>query len=125
MGQDLRDLLPGDPVLPGGRQMVLERAVHQPLGHQGHYGDQGSVPQRELVLPAPDLTKEHIVVQFREFGRELPQGLPARRLFYCHVASTSYARENVTETVPSPSFSCKSAGSSILASLVKLQELVP
>ena len=41
------------------------------------------------------------------------------------LSTISYMRENVTETVPSPNFSCKPEGSLILASRVKLQELVP
>ena len=37
--QILGNLLPGDAVFLGGGQMVLERAVHQALGHQGHHCD--------------------------------------------------------------------------------------
>ena len=125
VGQNLRDLLPGDAVLPGGSQVVLEGAVHQPLGHQRHHRDQRPVPQGELILPAPDLTKEHIVIELGKFGGKFPQGISARRLFHCHTENASYSSEKVTETAPSPSTSCNPEGSSILASLVKLQELVP
>ena len=85
VGQDLGDLLPGDAVLPGGGEVVLEGAVHQALGHQGYHRHQGAVPEGELLLPAPHLAEEHVVIELREFGGERPQGLPARRLLHCHV----------------------------------------
>ena len=51
------------------------------------------------------------------------QYLPA--VCFTAILNTSYSREKVMEIVPFPSFSLRSVGSSILASLVKFQELVP
>ena len=51
------DPLPGNTILPGGSQMILERTVHQPLGHESHHCHQRALPEREFVLPAPDLAK--------------------------------------------------------------------
>ena len=85
VGEDLRDLFPGDAVLPGRGQVVLEGAVHQPLRHEGDHGDQGAVPQGQLILPAPHLAEEHIVIQLSELGSKLPQSVSARGLFHCHI----------------------------------------
>lgn len=128
MGQNLGNFLPGNAVFPGSGQVVLERTVHQPLRHQGHNGDQGPVPQGKLLFPAPNLSEQYIIIQLCKLGRKLPQGISARCLFHCHISNASYptySSENVTQTVPSPSFSFKSPGSAILASLVKFQVFVP
>ena len=84
VGQYLRDLRFRDTVVLRGLQMIPERGVRQPLRHQGHHRHDAAVPQGELVLPAPHLPEQHIVVKLRELRRKRAQGLPARRLFHCH-----------------------------------------
>ena len=40
-----------------------------------------AVPQRELLLPAPDLAEEHVVVERGKFGCKIIQGVSASSLF--------------------------------------------
>ena len=54
----------------GGTRREL---VHQPLRHEGDHGDQGAVPQGQLILLAPHLAEEHIVIQLSELGSKLPK----------------------------------------------------
>ena len=90
MGQDLRDLRPGDAVLFGAHQVVLEGGVHQALGHQRGHRDQGAVPEGQLRLAAPHLAEQHVVIELREFGGELSQRIPSRGLFDRHRSYLSF-----------------------------------
>ena len=85
MGDGLGDLLFRDAVLFRAQQVVAEGFIRQPLGHQCDDGHQRAVAQAELRLPAPDLAKEHVIVQLRKFRRESAQLVAASRLFYSHV----------------------------------------
>ena len=71
-GQDLGDFLLGHAVLLRALQMVPEGRIRQSLRHQRRHRHDGAVAQGEPVLPAPDLSKEYIVVQLREFRGEYP-----------------------------------------------------
>ena len=84
MGQNFRDFLLGDAVLPGGGQVIAEGRIHQPLGHQRRYRDQRAVAQRELVRAVPDLPEEHVVIQLGKFRGEGAQGVASRGLFDRH-----------------------------------------
>ena len=84
VGQDLRNLRPGDPVLFCHHQVVLERGIHKSLRHQGRHSDQRTVPKGQLGLAAPHLSEQNIIVELGKFGGKLPQGISARRLFDCH-----------------------------------------
>ena len=53
-------------------QMMLEGGIRQPLRHECRYRHNGTIPQGKLVLTAPYLPKEHIVIQLREFRGEFP-----------------------------------------------------
>ena len=89
MGQNFRHLPFRYAVLLCRDQMVLERAVNQALAHQRGDRKNGAHFQRELILSGPDLTKKHIIVEFREFGGELPQTVSTCRLFYhCDILLT-------------------------------------
>ena len=92
VGENLGNFLPGDAVLLGGGQVILEGAVHQPLGHEGHHGDQGAVPKGEFVLTAPHLSKQYIVIQLGKLGGKLTQSVPACGLLYCHVKGLLYTK---------------------------------
>ena len=96
VGENFCDFLPGDAVLSGGSQMVLEGAVHQSLGHECHHRHQGPVPKGELILPAPDLPKQYIVIELRKFRGKFPQGVPPRCLLDCHIDTSCI--EKVLET---------------------------
>lgn len=70
VGHNLGNLVLGDAVLLCTHQMIAEALIGQALRHQRHHRDKGTVPQRELVLTAPHLTKQHIIVQFCELRRK-------------------------------------------------------
>ena len=86
MGDDLCDLLTGDTVFLSAEQVVAEGFIRQALRHQGHHRHQRAIPQGEFVGAAPYLAEKDVVVEFCEFRGELPQGVPPRRLFDCHMA---------------------------------------
>ena len=85
MRKDFRYLRPGHAVVLCGHQVVLERRVRQPLRHQGHNCHHAAVSKGKLALSAPHLAERHVVVELCEFGGEVPQGIPARRLLNRHV----------------------------------------
>ncbi|WP_308582380.1 LysR family transcriptional regulator [uncultured Parolsenella sp.] len=49
-----------------------------PLPMRGAHGHDGAQLERQLVVPVPDLAKEDPIVEVREFGGELAQGVVAR-----------------------------------------------
>lgn len=83
--QDLRDLPAGYPVCPGRPQVVPERAVRDPLGHQGHYRHERAVAQRQPIGPGPYVPEEDVVVELGELRREIPQRIPSSGLLDSHV----------------------------------------
>ena len=70
VGENFRNFLPGDTVLLGGGQVVLEGAVHQPLRHHRH---QGAILQRELVLPAQISPKSTSSLSWANLGAKVPR----------------------------------------------------
>ena len=84
VGENFGDLGAGDAVLLRRGQVIAERFIHQPLGHQRHHRDEGAVPQAEGALPAPHLAEQHVVVQMGELRGEPAQRVPSCRLFHCH-----------------------------------------
>ena len=70
VGDDLRHFLLGDAVFLGAYQVIAEGLVRQPLRHQCHNSDKRTVPEGELLLPAPYLTEQNIVIQLGEFRGE-------------------------------------------------------
>lgn len=85
VGHNLGNLVLGDAVLLCTHQMIAEALIGQTLRHQRHHRDKGTVPQRELVLTAPHLTKQHIIVQFCELRGKLAQGIAACSLLDSHM----------------------------------------
>lgn len=86
MGHDLRDFFFCNTVLLCLRQVIAEALIGKPLSHQRDDGHEGAVAEAELSLSAPDLSEEHVIVQFREFRGEFAQGISACRLLDCHVS---------------------------------------
>lgn len=64
------------PQSPSGSRRSFSRfqegGIRQSLRHECRYRHNGTIPQGKLVLPAPYLPKEHIVIQLRAFRGEFP-----------------------------------------------------
>ena len=73
----LGNLLPRDAVGLGVLQVISQTAVGHAHAHECHHGDKAAVTERELVLPVPHLSKEHVVVELGEFRCEVAQLLAA------------------------------------------------
>lgn len=87
VGDDLGDLGAGDAVLLRRLKMVGQRTVRDALADERSEGYQTAVAQAEAVGAAPHLAEEHVVVEFREFGREIAELVASGRLydfFLCH-----------------------------------------
>ena len=80
MSQNLGDFAAGDAVGLRHFQRVTEGNVRQPLRHQRGHSDQRTVAGGQLVLSAPDLAEEHVIVQLRKFRSEFAQIGSACRL---------------------------------------------
>ena len=68
-------------------KMVGQRTVRDALADERSEGYQTAVAQAEAVGAAPHLAEEHVVVEFREFGREIAELIAPGRLydfFLCH-----------------------------------------
>ena len=89
MGQDLSNFFLGNAIFLCTFQMIFERRICKPLCHECRHRHKGTVTQRKLVLTAPYLSEQHIVVQFRKLWREIAQSISSGCLFDCHFCFTS------------------------------------
>ena len=90
MGQDLRHLGLGYAVILGALEMILEGAVYNALSDQGRNGHHGPELQRELILPGPNLTKEHVIIELGKLRGKLPKSISACCLLYHKNSSLFY-----------------------------------
>lgn len=87
MGQDFGDFGAGDAVLLGFLQMIGERTVRNALAHQRGKRNEAAVAEAQQMIAAPHFPKENVVVEMREFGRELAERVLSGGLYdflLCH-----------------------------------------
>ncbi len=89
VGQNLSNFLLGDAVFLCAFQMIPEGRIGESLCHERRHRHKRAVSQGKLILPAPYLAEQHIVVQLRELWREIAQSIPTGCLFDCHFYVTS------------------------------------
>ena len=77
MRKDFGHLDLRDAVVLGGGQMVFERAIGDALTDERADGNDAAFLQPQLVGAVPHLPEQNIVVEMREFGRELPKRVVA------------------------------------------------
>ena len=63
-------------------QMIRKRIVRDALTDERCDCHQTAVTQTELVSPAPDLSEENVIVEFRTFGSELAELVAPGCLYY-------------------------------------------
>ena len=84
MGENLGHIRLRHAVLLGAGQVIGKRAVDDAFPDERAHGDDAAQLERQLVLAAPYLAEEDVVVQMRELGRELAECIVSCGLLDCH-----------------------------------------